>query len=470
MLNEREFLCTLIDDPELMTQVDRNYLVSEEGQAIFETLKELFQHHVEPTVDHIVSEGNKRNGKITEPAIVSLLETPRTKTSFKYYFKRVRSDFAKGNIEGKLLKDIYAHTSVKGELNTTLLRQFSFEIQQNVELAEGREGLVKTPEQFMSIYLRTIEARNQGLYRWSFGDSSLDSALAVGPAPGEITSIFGATGSGKSTLVLNLLNRMINKRIPAGFFSLEMSDVATADRLMGLRHDLEFSQLLPKNSMDGLEPFVIDIIERDLETLKRFNSWFFVDEPSLSMADLETIIRQQQIVLGQQYMIIFVDLFSMLREVSGEDPAMIERGMNMIHEMARRLGVHFVLVIQANRATDSYRPLTLQGIQRLRPTLNNIKNSHAIAERSRVVLGVFREKYYADRFFPEDPDAQALDDIAEVQVLKQSAGKVGQIVRYLHHPGLFKFTKISDDLLPEMLARRRRLVGEEQEPARGREE
>ncbi len=463
MLCERQVLCCLVDNIELMANLDRNYFVSDEGAALYDALKILYTAHVTPTITNMVSEGNKRHGKLTEDSIQSLLETDRDTGSFAYYFQRLRGDYAKAQIETSLLEKIWTKTSSKGELDVALLQNWVYDLQGHLDTAVGKASSVQTPEQFMDAYLRQIEARNQGLYKWEFGDSSLDQALAVGPAPGEITSIFGATGMGKSMLSLNLFNRMINCRIPCGMISLEMSGVATGDRLMGLRKDLDSRLIFPRSKGEPLDDFVIEAIRRERETLaNKLNHWFFVDEPSLSIADIEAIIRRQQIAMKTKYFILFIDLFSMLKDVSGEDPSVIEKGMNMIHEVARKTGIHVVLLIQANRATDNTKPLNIQGIQRLRPTLNNIKNSSAIAERSRIVLGIFREKYYADRLFPDDEEARALDDIVEVQVLKQSMGSVGQLVRYFHEPGLFKLMKISPEELVEAQARRRRILGEEQ--------
>jgi hypothetical protein len=60
------------------------------------------------------------------------------------------------------------------------------------------------------------------------------------------------------------------------------------------------------------------------------------------------------------------------------------------------------------------------------------------------VLSVFREKYYATRFFPDDEDVAGLDDIVEIQVLKQSNGGVGRKLNYLHVEGQFLLLPIED--------------------------
>jgi hypothetical protein len=57
---------------------------------------------------------------------------------------------------------------------------------------------------------------------------------------------------------------------------------------------------------------------------------------------------------------------------------------------------------------------------------------------------VYREKYYATRFFPDDEDVANLDDVVEIQVLKQSNGSVGRTLNYLHVEGQFLLLPIED--------------------------
>ena len=98
-----------------------------------------------------------------------------------------------------------------------------------------------------------------------------------------------------------------------------------------------------------------------------------------------------------------------------------------------------------NRDADSAKVATVEDLQKLRPTRNNVKNSSALAERSRTVLAIFREKYYADALLPNDPDAQILPDILEVQVVKQNMGRVGKIGFYNFNGPTFSLSEMVTD-------------------------
>jgi replicative DNA helicase len=149
-------------------------------------------------------------------------------------------------------------------------------------------------------------------------------------------------------------------------------------------------------------------------------------------------------------MIVTLDLMTMLREFSGETPAAYEEGMNELSAFTKESQIHIINIIQAGRISEAANVPGIDQVSRLRPHLKHIKNSGAIAERCRLVLGVFRPFYYASRLFPNAPELETMDDIMEVQILKQSNGPVGEIVEYLHHGGKFKlipFIRPSTDTL-----------------------
>jgi replicative DNA helicase len=118
--------------------------------------------------------------------------------------------------------------------------------------------------------------------------------------------------------------------------------------------------------------------------------------------------------------------------------------------MAKRTKVHLVLVVQAvQKSLENHRPATIEGLRVFRPMLASIKNSGAIAERSRQVLAVYREHYYAAKFFPDDPLVQEEDDLMEVQSLKVSNGSVGSVCKYLYDGSYFRLYPVPSDYTPQ---------------------
>ena len=123
----------------------------------------------------------------------------------------------------------------------------------------------------------------------------------------------------------------------------------------------------------------------------------------------------------------------------------IELAVNRLNAIAKKEGVCIVAIAQMNRGADSTRIESIDELEKLRPTLNNVKNSGALGERSRVVLSVFRPKYYASRLFPNDEGLEFMPDELEIQVLKQSMGSVGVIGRYNFNGPTFTCRPLSDE-------------------------
>lgn len=139
-------------------------------------------------------------------------------------------------------------------------------------------------------------------------------------------------------------------------------------------------------------------------------------------------------------MVLTIDLLTMLTDFSGEDAATYEAAMNKLHILCKRYGIHIVNIVQANRNADSGTPTCIDDLEKFRPSLNTIKNSNAIAERSRIVMSLFRKKHYAEKYFPEDEEVALMDDIASLQVLKQNMGSLSKM-DFLFTPERYSFAR-----------------------------
>ncbi len=169
------------------------------------------------------------------------------------------------------------------------------------------------------------------------------------------------------------------------------------------------------------------------------------------------MVNQVKLKFQTNYAVVFVDFATMIEDFAEGTPIAYEQAMNNLHQLAKRTGIHLILIVQAvNKTLENHRPSTIEGISQFRPTIASIKNSGAIAERSRQVLSVFRQHYYAQKFFPEDPLVAEEDDIMDIQVLKCSNGAVGTISHYLYDGSLFRIYPIPEGYVPQTVAELRR--------------
>ncbi len=407
------------------------------AQSVYKAIKHLWKHDIKITESSLYQIANELDFNVTEEVIQKVLSITDKPNVLDDMLRVLAEEVQKL----KLL-------SVTDELRKTVSNSFDkeelFELlykADKVIRSTTTNSILKDTEQWTSEYIEDLKERAKGI-TYSYGDVFLDQLLYKGAYPGAITTIAAATGQGKSTFVLNLINQYIEMQIPAMYVSLEMSGIDTFDRLLGLRKEIPASALY-RNDSSLLD--IIPIVQKERKVLNTNKRFFFVEEPHISIARLYTMIKEFKQRTGQDYAIVAIDLVTQLTDFVSSTNKMsvanaIEHAMNELNALAKEMNVHIIAVAQFNRDADNYKVSSIEDLDILRPSLNNIKNSAAIAERSRVVLGLFRKKFYADRYLQDIPEAEIMEDILEVNILKNSSGPVGHRLNYLFDGTFFKIT------------------------------
>jgi len=431
VLNEQQLLACVINNPSELYKIADNMFLSSASSAIYRGLLRVSELGLSFTPKHILKESHQHFKELSMDMIDKLSKTDYDKGSFKIYYSKLKKDYAKDQIQHKILKETLELVASKDTLDIDVVEDLIREMQRAVYLAGDDDNILLSGKQIAQTYRNTLEARKRGEYKYTTGDSFLDKQLATGFTPTDITTLFAATGMGKSAFALGLINKQINKRIPSLYISLELGTIATLDRLIALRKRLEMRLLYPENG-DVADESVFLLVEEALEEISRLEYFAFIEKPSLTMTELEKQIELTKKRMGVDYLVVTIDLLTMMKEFSGGGATEYEHAMNLLHAIAKRQGVHIVVVVQANRATDGANIKSIEHLDRLRPkNMKDIKNSGAIAERSRLVLSLFRPKHYAEKLFPEDEEIDFMDDILRVTILKQSQGETGKILDYL---------------------------------------
>jgi replicative DNA helicase len=454
---EQQILRFCFDHPEKTLEIKDNYFLSSEGKALYEALLDLYRNNVSFSDDNIVSAGGQKSESVTFELLKSIRSIEYDDSAWEHYRDILQKSYAKDRIQSKILRDALTISTLKNDLDIDKMQDVVYELQECVNLARGQGGEVKTFREMFDSYQNVLSKRADGSAFYDTGCKFLNSALPAGFEPGEITTIFGSTGIGKSTYSLYLINRMINKNIPCFYVSLEMSETATMDRWMASRLRIPFSEL--HNKIGAIDESVLERVKVERDKFEKLsnNKFAFSGDARMSSTSLEKMINQIKLKMKTNYIVVFIDLATMLEDFSEETPSAYTQAMNNLHKMTKRTNVHLVLIVQAvQKSLENHRPTTIEGLQVFRPMLTSIKNSSSIAERSRQVLAVYREHYYAARFFPEDPLVQEEDDVMEVQILKNSNGEIGKRLKYLHDGGLFRLYPIPEDYIPQTASRMRR--------------
>ncbi|HNQ19575.1 MAG TPA: DnaB-like helicase C-terminal domain-containing protein [Bacteroidales bacterium] len=429
---EYQILKLIADNPELLDihpELNIENFPHAEARDLFSAIVLLHKSKEQINTFSLLRESNKLNENIDVALIERILTIKVDSSSFKNSIELLKKESVKYKLSLKL-NSLYKETSILGELNTEKVQNVLWDTQQLVSNAGERIDLKTLPE-CLDNYIEDLKKRKIGEY-YSFGDVFLDTYLTRKASGGQIILISAATGMGKSAYTLQLINGMINLNIPAMYISLEMDEISTFDRFLAMRTGVPISDWYVKDNIDTLIPKVQK--EKIVLEDKPFR---FIDNPNLSLAKIQSLIRQFKTFYKTDYVCVYIDLITQVKEFidleSGNLASTIERAVNILNSIAKEENVCFVCVAQMKRAIDDIKITKVEDTEKLKPTLGGIKNSGALAERSRAVLSIFRARPYIEKYLPNDPKLEFMEDIMEVTVLKQNQGGIGH-GKYLFNP------------------------------------
>ncbi len=237
--------------------------------------------------------------------------------------------------------------------------------------------------------------------------------------------IIGARPSvGKTAFALSIAaNIAIRHKIPVGFFTLEMSDMALMQRLVASEARIDAQRmrtgLLKPSDFHSLTEAAGRIYEAPL---------FITDMPNMKLLDLRAQARRM--VSKEGVRIIFVDYLTL---VTAENQSLqrheqIAEISRSIKALARELDVPIVVLSQVRRETEGKTP-----------NLADIRESGSIEQDADVVIFLHR-----DRGIERNDDGQMNNIETECIIAKQRNGPVGSL-KLAFLPSYTRFENISRD-------------------------
>jgi replicative DNA helicase len=231
-----------------------------------------------------------------------------------------------------------------------------------------------------------------------------------GLQPGELIILAARPSVGKSALALNIAEHVaIDKELPVAFFSLEMSKVELALRLLSSRARFD-GQRLRKGDVP-LEK-ARQIIQEVVPFLSP-KPLYIDDTPSLRVIDLRA--KARRLVNRHGIKLLLVDYLQLMSAPGAEsrqvEVSTISRGLKAL---ARELNIPVVAVAQLRRESEEHN----------RPRLSDLRESGALEQDADVVLILHRE---AARLVPGTKQYQDALGEAELFVAKQRNGPTGLV-------------------------------------------
>jgi replicative DNA helicase len=248
------------------------------------------------------------------------------------------------------------------------------------------------------------------------GFVDLDNALA-GLQPSELIILAARPSIGKSALALDIARyAAVNKKIPVGIFSLEMSKEQVSDRIVCSQSNVNLWKLrtgkLSRQSDDG-----------DFEKLGQAfgvlaEAPIFIDDSPLA-TPIEIRTKARRLKSEHGLGLLILDYLQLMEGGIGDHEGRVQEVSKIsrsLKAIARELNVPVLALSQLSRAPEARTPAI--------PRLSDLRESGGLEQDADVVLFIYRKSM--DRGIKNCPPEEK--NIAEIHISKHRHGPAGVMV------------------------------------------
>ena len=400
---------------------DRFY--STQNQVIFEALVNLYSKSVTGDTISLINEltvQQKLDKAGGAAYIASLTDTVPSSANIGYYTEMVLDRAARRDLIdiSSELKSASFTLQNKSDLLLDEAEQKIFALAEKSETTK-----IYSAQDIMYKEIELIEARYKSKNQFTgvpTGFAKLDTYTS-GFQNSELIIIGARPSIGKTALALSMIqNIACEKRIPCGFFSLEMPYESIGMRLLAQEARVPMQKI-----RSGM--LKVDDVKKIQDAAGR---WFeaplyTVDTPNMKLLDLRSVARRM--VKNQGVKIIFIDYIGL---IATEDPtAPVFEQVSLISKslkaLARELSIPIVALCQVARDAEGQEP-----------NLAQLRGSGSIEQDADVVMFLHRDRI-------KDGDSIAAQE-AKIILAKQRNGACGDIdIMFL--PSFSKFENKAEE-------------------------
>ena len=400
-------------------QGDRFY--SYQNRLIYDTMVSLFRQNIHGDALALISELTKI-GKLQEAGgaayVAALTDTVPTSANIDYYVKIVL-DLATRRDLIKIGEEVKADSSDFSRESRYIIE----DTEKNIFSLSERNETVKIHDtkSLMDESLRLIESRfnQQGFSGIESGFGKLDT-MTSGFQNSEFIIIGARPSIGKTAMALTMMeNLCVGKRIPCGFFSLEMSHYMIGQRLLSMESNVSGGKL--RSGMLSMADF-----QKLQDAAGRiYNApLYIVDQPNMQLLDVRALSRR--LVVDKKVKIIFIDYIGLISTENPSAPVYEQQSevSRSLKALARELDIPVVALCQVARDAEGSEP-----------NLAQLRGSGSIEQDADVVMFLHRERPRTEEPTPQD---------AKLIVAKQRNGPTGE-VKLMYLPSYTKFVNSANE-------------------------
>jgi replicative DNA helicase len=385
---------------------------SNANKAVYEAILGLFNKGVKADILTLTGE-LKQLGKLEGVGgaayVASLTNVVPSSANVEYYVQTVQNQ----SLRRALLR-------VSSEIITQSFDQ-SFEerlileeAQQKLfDLGDNRQAFkAKSMHDLVPEVIAIIERLHLAKKEYTGVPSGFDDLdkLTSGFQASEFIVIGARPSMGKTALALSMAaNISIQKKIPAAFFTLEMSDMSLLMRLFSSESKINSNALRTgflSNNADF--PNLMEAAGRIYDA-----PLYIVDIPNMKLLDLRAQARRLR--AQQKVEIVFIDYLGLISSENSRTPRyeQIAEVSRSLKSLARELEVPVVALAQLTRAAEGEKP-----------NLSSLRDSGSIEQDADVVIFLHREREFEKT---EQSDGKTENGKTSLILAKQRNGPVGTV-------------------------------------------
>jgi len=380
---ERSILSSIIfepsqfDDIETQLSIDDFYLAGH--QNIFSVMQDLCARD-KPIDEEFIKKELLKRKEFDENILLDIL-TANPISNTAAYVAEVKDKALKRHLLTLTteIKRVTVEEELPGDEVIDIVERKLYEITQDSQTSDFQDAPEVTTKTMA--YIEEMKARgNSILVGVDTGFAELNK-MTTGFGKGDLIILAARPAMGKTSLVLNMVQNLINQGKGVAFFSLEMPSEQLMLRLLSIKTSIYLTKLR-----------VGDISEEenkrlnDATTAMHQSKLFIDDSSTVNINQLRSKLRK----LKSQHPEIELAVIDYLQLLSAagtkdrhQEVSEISRGLKML---ARELEIPIIALSQLNRGLESRNDK--------RPMLSDIRESGSIEQDADIILFVYRDDVY----------------------------------------------------------------------------